>query len=102
MNKSVPGGVASKSVENHKQKTKVLRKKISRRKVKIQPTDESTLCAYDKLRLDNIKEREEIMIMLGFLAVKEKKLKEKKIIKIKRDEVTVLRRSARLSSIADL
>ena len=102
MKKSVTGGVAKEINDKQTQKKKVVRKKLSSRKVIFEPADESTLCAYDKIRLDSIKEREEIMIKLGFLEVKEKKVKKKRVTKLKSDEVTVLRRSARLCIIADL
>ena len=77
MKNSVTGGVAKEIIDKETQKKKVVRKKLSRRKVIIEPADESTLCAYDKIRLDSIKEREEVMIKLGFLKIEEKKVKKK-------------------------
>ena len=49
--------------------------------------------------MDNIKEREELLVKLGFLKPKVKKVQQKRKLKKRADPIIPIRRSARLSKL---
>lgn len=91
----IRGCCASKSVTAGAAPGRVKRLKRDSNVVK-QPVVKLEMCEYEKIRMNSINEQREMLLKLGFLKPKEKKVKQKRKLKLICDQVAPVRRSARL------